>query len=85
MKKPIDYLIDQYGCKDLEDLQKCFLNPDDVSITMLRDAIETAQNEAYNQALIDAVKNVRITVKDVYISKIGGGIGRHSPQVRYMD
>lgn len=79
MKKAIDYLIDQYGCKDLEDLEKCFLSPYDVSITMLTEAIESAQKEAYNQALIDAVKNVRITVKDVYISKIGGGDWESAP------
>jgi len=79
MKKPIDYLIEEYGCKDLEDLQRCFLNPHDVSTTVLCDAIESAQKEAYNQALIDAVKNVRITVKDVYISKIGGGDWESAP------
>lgn len=55
MKKAIDYLIEQYGCKDLEDLQKCFLNPDDVSITMLTETIETAQKEAYNEAIEDVV------------------------------
>jgi len=32
-------LIDTYGCKDIEDLKKCFLNPNDVSITMIIDAM----------------------------------------------
>lgn len=60
MKKPIDYLIEQYGCKDLEDLEKCFLSPDDVSITMLTEAIELAQKEAYNEGVEDSVQNAKV-------------------------
>lgn len=74
MKKPIDYIIEQYGCEDLEDLQRCFLSPDDVSITMLRDAIETAQKEAYNQAIEDSVNNLTQTAgqfnSDYYDQKL---------------
>lgn len=56
MKKPIDYLIEQYGCKNLEDLQKCFLNSEDISIVMLTEVIELAQKDAYNQAIEDAAE-----------------------------
>lgn len=57
MKTPITYLIEHYGCKDLEDLQKCFLNPMEISITMLTEAIELAQKDAYNQAIEDSAVN----------------------------
>ena len=79
MKDPVDYLIEHYGCKDLNDLQKCFLNPNDISITMLAEAIELAQKDAYNQAIEDAINAIKLTdggIADFYAKQSKGSIIR---------
>ena len=42
MKEQI--LIDLYGCKDLEDLKRCFLNNSE-SLSMILEAMETYKNQ----------------------------------------
>ena len=53
MKKPLDILLNTYGCNNTEEL-KNYLG--DVSIVMLTEAIEMAQNEAWNKAIKEASK-----------------------------
>lgn len=56
-KTPEEILIEKYGCSDLENLKKCFLN-DIISFSMIRESIEEYGKQQYNQAIKDAADKI---------------------------
>lgn len=62
MKTPEEILIEKYGCSDLADLQKCFLN-DMISFSMIRESMEEYGKQQYNQALKEFSENLVVCSK----------------------
>lgn len=68
-KTPEEIIIEKYGCSDLEDLQKCFLN-DMISFSMIREAMEEYGKQQYNQAIKDAAENAKAKVDSDMITSL---------------
>lgn len=57
IKTPEEILVEKYGCSDLADLQKCFLN-DMISFSMIVESMQEYGKQRHNEAINIATQKI---------------------------